>query len=53
MEEARRIVTRSPLPQSRSSTPIELPDTTGQSIMEILKDIGDTHGTKRKFYFLI
>ncbi|KAK5643799.1 hypothetical protein RI129_007644 [Pyrocoelia pectoralis] len=52
MEEVQRIVTRSPLPMSRSSTPIELPDTTGQSIMDVLKDIdprADVRKTKEKF----
>ncbi|KAB0799048.1 hypothetical protein PPYR_06928 [Photinus pyralis] len=39
MEEVQRIVTRSPAPTSRPPTPIDLPDTTGQSIMEILKDM--------------
>lgn len=40
MEEAKKLVARSPLPgQSRSASPIDIPETTGSSIMEIMKDI--------------
>ncbi|KAF5272565.1 hypothetical protein FQR65_LT04904 [Abscondita terminalis] len=46
MEEAQRIVSRAPVPLSRSSTPIELPDTTGQSIMDLLRGIDPSSDNK-------
>lgn len=40
MEEARKLIAKSPMPgQSRSASPIEMPDTTGSTIVEIMKDI--------------
>lgn len=42
MEEARKLVLRSPLPGgSRCSSPIELPETTGAGLMELFKYIKD------------
>ncbi|XP_077299447.1 transient receptor potential-like [Arctopsyche grandis] len=42
MDEARKLVLRSPLPGgSRCASPIELPDTTGSCIMELLQNIKD------------
>lgn len=40
MEEAKKLVSRSPLPgQSRCASPIEMPETTGSTIIEIMKEI--------------
>lgn len=45
MEQARKLVARSPVPGlSRAASPIPLPDTTGSSIMEILKHISEEVG---------
>lgn len=42
MEEAKKLVLRSPLPGgSRCGSPIELPDTTGSCLMELLQNIKD------------
>lgn len=41
MEEAKKIVQRSPLPTPRSSSPIDLPDITGSNIIHIIEDISE------------
>lgn len=42
MEEARKLVLRSPLPgSSRCASPIDLPETTGTGLMELFKHIKD------------
>lgn len=38
MEEAKRLVNKSPLPGSTAFMPIDLPDITGATILEVLKD---------------
>ncbi|KAJ8728727.1 hypothetical protein PYW07_006423 [Mythimna separata] len=39
MEEARKLVLRSPLPGSRAGTPIEMPISPGHTLLELIKDI--------------
>lgn len=42
MEEAKKVVNKSPLPISRSASPIGLPDITGKRIIHIMEDIVQT-----------
>lgn len=43
MDEAKKLVLRSPLPgSSRCGSPIDLPDTTNSNLLELLKNISDT-----------
>ncbi|XP_062528031.1 transient-receptor-potential-like protein isoform X3 [Bombyx mori] len=44
MEEARKLVLRSPLPGSRAGTPIEMPVTPGHTLLELIKDISTEVG---------
>ncbi|XP_075981929.1 transient-receptor-potential-like protein isoform X2 [Anticarsia gemmatalis] len=44
MEEARKLVLRSPLPGSRSATPIEMPISPGHTLLELIKDISTEVG---------
>ncbi|GBP17800.1 Transient-receptor-potential-like protein [Eumeta japonica] len=45
MEEARKLVLRSPIPEgSRCPTPIELPQTPGHTLLELIKDISTEVG---------
>ncbi|XP_049937649.1 transient-receptor-potential-like protein [Schistocerca serialis cubense] len=45
MEQAQKLVSRCPVPGlSRAASPIPLPETTGESIMELLKDISEEVG---------
>ena len=42
MDQARKLVNRSPTPgASRTASPIPLPETTSDTLMELLKDIAD------------
>lgn len=50
MEEAKKIVQRTPLPSPRASSPIDLPDITGNNIMHIIEEINaDDEGKRQKF----
>ncbi|XP_026736732.1 transient-receptor-potential-like protein [Trichoplusia ni] len=44
MEEARKLVLRSPLPGSRVGTPIEMPISPGHTLLELIKDISTEVG---------
>ncbi|XP_028178532.1 transient-receptor-potential-like protein [Ostrinia furnacalis] len=44
MEEARKLVLRSPLPGSRGASPIEMPLTPGHTLLELIKDISTEVG---------
>ncbi|KAJ0172575.1 hypothetical protein K1T71_011714 [Dendrolimus kikuchii] len=44
MEEARKLVLRSPLPGSRAGSPIEMPVSPGQTLLELIKDISTEVG---------
>lgn len=44
MEEARKLVLRSPLPGSRAATPIEMPVSPGHTLLELIKDISTEVG---------
>ncbi|XP_052744567.1 transient-receptor-potential-like protein isoform X2 [Bicyclus anynana] len=39
IDEARKLVLRAPIHESRPTTPMDLPESTGQSILELIKDI--------------
>ncbi|XP_045778485.1 transient-receptor-potential-like protein isoform X2 [Maniola jurtina] len=39
IDEAKRLVLRTPIPESRSTTPTDMPESHGQSILELIKDI--------------
>lgn len=44
MEQAKRIVQKSPLPTPRATSPIDLPDTTGSNIIHIIEEISEDEG---------
>ncbi|XP_039747612.1 transient-receptor-potential-like protein isoform X2 [Pararge aegeria] len=39
IDEARRLVLRAPIPESRPTTPVDMPESHSQSILELIKDI--------------
>lgn len=41
MEQARRLIERSPLPQSRTASPIEIMDETSSTLVQLLKNISE------------
>lgn len=55
MEEAKILVSKSPAPGPSNYTPIDLPDITGSTILEVLKEDGefsprvDVEATESKF----
>lgn len=43
MEQAKKIVNRTPVPSPRSESPLLLPDLTGSNIIHVIGDITETN----------
>lgn len=52
MEEAKKIVNRTPAPSPRSESPMQLPDMTGSNIINIIEDIAVTTDGRQLLHYI-